>query len=237
MTTAHPAPQPFVDRRAPRTAARLRAPWWRVATSALLWTVVAVGVTAYLTSLAAPLWFQLQGQRLLIVTSGSMAPQFVAGDLVVLRAITDASELKPDLVVTFQPVGETSLVTHRIVSLHSLPAMRVVDDETGRMEPVLHEDGTPVMQPYIRTQGDANAHPDVNATPVERVRGVLLQVHHGWGRVLTWATSAQGRAVMLVPPLLALATLEVLSVVAGRRRPQPVRHPEDDRRVDAYVGG
>ncbi|WP_148234373.1 signal peptidase I [Cellulomonas flavigena] len=235
MTTAHPAPQPFVDRRAPRPAARPRAPWWRRATSVVLWAVVVVGVGAYLTSLAVPLWFQAQGERLLIVTSGSMAPRFVAGDVVVLRAVRDASELKPDLVVTFQPVGGTSLVTHRIVSLHSLPAMRVADDDTGRMEPVLDEDGTPVMQPYIRTQGDANAFPDPDATPVERVRGVLLRVHHGWGRVLTWATSAQGRAVMLVPPLLALATLEVLSVLEGRRRPRPARHPEDDRRVDAFV--
>ena len=234
MTTAQPAPGPFVDRRSPRPAARPRTPWWRTATSVALWTVVTVGVVAYLSSLAVPLWFQLQGQRLLIVTSGSMAPQFVAGDLVVLRAVTDPSELKPDLVVTFQPVGEASLVTHRIVSLHSLPAMRVVDDETGRMEPVL-EDGAPVMQPYIRTQGDANASPDANATPVERVRGVLLQVHHGWGRALTWATSAQGRAVMLVPPLLALATLEVLSVVEGRRRAQPARPGADVGRVDALV--
>ena len=222
-------------RGAPAGGRRGRAPWGRTATSVALWAVVVVGVVAYLASLAVPLWFQAQGQRLLIVTSGSMAPRFVAGDVVVLRAVTDASELKPDLVVTFQPVGEASLVTHRIVSLHSLPAMRVADPGTGRMEPVLDEDGQPVMQPYIRTQGDANAHPDANATPVERVRGVLLQVHHGWGRVLTWATSAQGRAIMLVPPLLALATLEVLSVVAGRRRAAPVRHLEDDRRVDAFV--
>jgi len=214
---------------------RPRTPWWRRATSATLWTVVAVGVGAYLVSLATPLWFQVQGQRLLIVTSGSMAPQFVAGDVVVLRSVTDASELKPDLVVTFQPVGSTALVTHRIVSLHSLPAMRDVGDGTGRMEPVLGEDGAPVMQPYIRTQGDANPSPDPNATPVERVQGVFLRAHHGWGAVLTWATSAQGRAVMLVPPLVALAALELLSVAEARRRARRVRRTRDDRRVDALL--
>lgn len=235
MTSAQLGPQPFVDRRAPRPAARPRTPWWRQAASSALWTVVVVGVVAYVASLAVPLWFQAQGQRLLIVTSGSMAPQFVAGDVVVLRAVSDASELKPNLVVTFQPVGATNLVTHRIVSLHSLPAMQEVEDGTGRMEPILDEAGEPIMQPYIRTQGDANPGPDPNATPVERVRGVLLQVHHGWGPVLTWATSAQGRAAMLVPPLLALATLEVASVLQGRRRVQPARHPQDERRVDAFV--
>ncbi|GIG40455.1 signal peptidase I [Cellulomonas phragmiteti] len=235
MTSAQQAPRPVVDRRAPRPAVRPRTPWWRSAASALLWTVVVVGVLAFVVSLAAPLWFQAQGQRLLIVTSGSMAPQFVAGDVVVLRAVTDPSELKPDLVVTFQPVGEPNLVTHRIVSLHSLPAMQDVGDGSGRMEPVLQEDGDPVMQPYIRTQGDANPEPDPNATPVERVRGVVLEVHHGWGAVLSWATSAQGRAVMLVPPLLALATLEVVSVLEGRRRGRLARRSRDDRRIDALV--
>ena len=235
MTVVERASQPFVDRRAGRPAVRRRAPWWRVATGVALWSVVAVGTLAYLTSLAVPLWFQAQGQRLLIVTSGSMAPQFVAGDVVVLRSVSDPSELKPGLVVTFQPVGATGLVTHRIVSLHNLPAMREVPDGGGRTEPVLDDAGNPVLQPYIRTQGDANPAPDANATPVERVRGVLLDVHHGWGSVLTWAASAQGRAVMLVPALVALATLEVVSVVEGRRRARRSRRPLDDGRVDALL--
>lgn len=229
MTSA----QPFVDRRAPRPAGRSRAPGWAVAVA--LWLVVAVGVLAYVVSLAVPLWYQLQNERLLIVTSGSMAPRFAAGDVVVLRAVSDPSELKPDLVVTFQPVGAQGLVTHRIVSLHNLPAMREVADGSGRMEPVLDDQGRPVMQAYLRTQGDANPRPDANATPVERVRGVLLGVHHGWGSTLTWATSARGRAVMLVPPLLALATLEVMSVLQARRRARSAPPPREDRRVDAYV--
>ncbi|WP_196250812.1 signal peptidase I [Cellulomonas sp. JZ18] len=205
--------------------------------SVALWAVVVSGVLAYATSLVVPLWFQMQGERLLVVTSGSMAPRFVEGDVVVLRAVTDASELKPGLIVTFQPVGGTSLVTHRIVSLHSLPAMREADDGSGRMVPVLDAAGEPVEQPYIRTQGDANPEPDPDATPVERVRGVLLRVHHGWGDTLVWATSPVGRAVMLVPPLLALATLEVLSVLdARRRRTRSARRPADaDRRVDALL--
>ncbi|QCB95156.1 signal peptidase I [Cellulomonas shaoxiangyii] len=201
----------------------------------MLWTVVVGGVLAYAVTLLVPSWYQLQGERLLVVTSGSMAPRFVEGDVVVLRSVRDASELKPGLIVTFQPVGGTSLVTHRIVSLHRLPAMQ--DDGTGRMEPVLDGSGEPVLQPYLRTQGDANPEPDPNATPLERVRGVLLRVHHGWGDTLVWATSSAGRAVMLVPPLLALATLEVLSVLDARRRRRTRggRRTADDRRVDALL--
>ena len=171
MVTAEDLEQ-LVDRRAPRppvrtSRARPRLPWWRIAVGALLWTVVAVGGLAYATSLAVPLWYEVHGQRLLIVTSGSMAPRFVAGDVVVLRAITDASELKVDQVVTFRPVGSDSLVTHRIVELHQLPALQE-DAATGRMVPVLDGDGNAILQPYIVTQGDANSSPDPNATPVRR---------------------------------------------------------------------
>lgn len=235
MSTSRPATEPFVERRAPRPDAPA-TPRTRVrrVVSVLLWAVVAVGVLAYAATLLVPLWYQAQGERLLVVTSGSMAPRFVEGDVVVLRSVTDPSELKPNLIVTFQPVGGSGLVTHRIVSLHPIAAME--DDGTGRMRPVLDAAGNPVTLPYMRTQGDANPEPDPNATPVSRVRGVLLRVHHGWGDTLVWATSSAGRAVMLVPPLLALATLEVLSVLDGRRRRARVARPTaEDRRVDALL--
>ncbi len=230
----------FAERRAPRPELprarrpRARRPWWRVAVSVLLWTVVSVGGAAYAASLAVPLWYQVHGQRLLIVTSGSMAPRFVAGDVVVLRAITDASELKVDQVVTFRPVGSENLVTHRIVELHQLPAMEQ-DLATGRMVPVLDDQGNAILQPYIVTRGDANSSPDPNATPVSRVRGVVVGWHHEWGTVLGWASSPQGRAVMLVPPLVALGVLEMLSVLGDRRRRAPVRAPVEGRSFDAIL--
>lgn len=207
----------FVERRARRPAQarrRRRRAWWRTAISVALWTVVAAGALAYGTSLGVPLWFQAQGQRLLIVTSGSMAPTFVAGDVVQLKAITDESQLKVDQVVTFRPVGSQNLVTHRVVALHKLPAM--VETPDGRSVPRLDSAGNEIMQAYIVTQGDANASPDPDATPVSRVRGVVLGWHHGWGRVLLWAGSAEGRATMLVPPLTALGLLELVAVLEGR---------------------
>ena len=63
-------------------------------------------------------------------------------------------------------------------------------------------------------------------------------MHKGWGWVLQWAGSAQGRAVMLVPPLLALATLELLAMGDARRerRERPVARPDSaDRRVDELL--
>jgi signal peptidase len=228
-----------VDRRAPHTIGRRPArtprPLWRRALGVALWTVVVVCGAAYATSLAVPLWFQVHQQRLLIVTSGSMAPKFDAGDAVVLRAISNESDLKVGQVVSFWPVGEsTQLVTHRIVALRELPELE--EDERGRMVPSLDDAGNPETNFYVVTKGDANAEADVNATPIGRVRGVQLAVHKGWGWVLQWAGSPQGRAVMLVPPLVALATLELLAIGDARRarRERPVQD-SPDRRVDELL--
>src|SRR3954469_11488219 len=238
---------PLVDRRAPSPAARSsrstpgqpvrRAPLpvWRRALSVVLWSVVVVCGLAYAVSLAVPLWFQLHDQRLLVVTSGSMSPKFDAGDAVVLRAITDESDLKVNQVISFWPVGSQEMVTHRIVALERIPET-TQDRVTGRPVPKVEADGSPKMRWYVITKGDANPYPDVNATPVERVRGVVLAVHAGWGWVLDWAGSNVGRAVMLVPPLLALATLEMLAV-SDRRRSGRGRPTESagDRRVDELL--
>jgi signal peptidase I len=233
---------PAVDRRAPRVLGRRRSrapkPTWRRLLGVALWTVVVICGAAYATSLAVPLWFQAHQQRLLIVTSGSMAPKFDAGDAVVLRAISDESDLKVGQIISFWPIGSQELVTHRIVALRKLPDLQQ-DKETGNMVPKRGPDGTPLTKSYVVTKGDANADEDVNATPIGRIRGVQLAVHKGWGWVLQWAGSAQGRAVMLVPPLLALATLELLAMGDARRarrdRPAPRGSDIADRRVDELL--
>ncbi|WP_028045189.1 signal peptidase I [Cellulomonas sp. URHE0023] len=236
MSAASGSPDaPLIDRRAPRTPGgpvrRPRLPAWRRALSILLWAVVAACGLAYAASLAVPLWFQTHDQRLLVVTSGSMSPKFDAGDAVVLRAITDESELKVNQVISFWPVGSTDLVTHRIVSLQRIPET-APDKTTGRPVQKVDAQGQPKMRSYVITKGDANQNADVNATPVERVRGVVLAVHPGWGWVLSWAGSNVGRAVMLVPPLLALATLELLAVHDRRRSDHDRPRSSADRRVD-----
>lgn len=230
---------PAVDRRAPRVLGRRRSrapkPTWRRLLGVALWTIIIVCGGAYATSLAVPLWFQVHHQRLLIVTSGSMAPKFDAGDVVVLRAISDESDLKVGQIISFWPTGSTELVTHRIVELRKLPDLEQ-DKTTGNMVPKLDAAGNPKTKYYVVTKGDANKDPDANATPVGQIRGVQLAVHRGWGWVLQWAGSPQGRAVMLVPPLVALATLELLAIGDSRRgsRSRPA-DSSADRRVDELL--
>lgn len=217
--------------RAQWTPARLtRVPrgWRRRLVTAVAWLVVVVCATAYAVSLLVPLWFQLHDQRVLIVTSGSMsgteAGGFDAGDAVIMRRITDPSQLRVGQVVSFWPPGSDALVTHRIVALHYLPVLRQ-DEATGRMLPTRDPvTGELVERPFIVTKGDANPAPDPDATPLSRVRGVVLDVYPGWGWVLAWARSAEGRFAMLVPPLVALAVMEVQSLLDSRRAPRPPRH-------------
>lgn len=235
------ATQPAYERRAPSTPRHRQTPSTpaRRAVTAGLWTVVVLFGLAYAVSVAVPLWFTLNDQRLMIVTSGSMSGSaegaFDAGDAVVLRQISDPSELRVGQVASFWPVGSDQLVTHRIVALQSLPVMQQ-DVETGRMEPTLDPDtGEPIMRPYIFTKGDANLEPDPDATPLSQVRGIVLDVHPKWGWVLDWAGSPMGRLVLLGPPLAALATLEALALIRERRsRPASApsrREAQDDARL------
>lgn len=202
-----------------------------------LWTVVGVCTAAYLCTLLVPLWFQLQGERLLIVTSGSMAPEFDAGDAVVMKRITDPSQLAVGQVASFWPPGARTLVTHRIIGLKMLPVMEQ-DQATGRMVEKRDPETDEVIEhPYIFTQGDANARPDPDATPLSQVRGVVLGVHPGWGYVLDWAHSPQGRLVMLAPPLAILAGMELWAMYGARseriaRRLERERDETDDLLLD-----
>ncbi|MEV7973505.1 signal peptidase I [Cellulomonas sp. NPDC089187] len=233
-TTGH-APGPSADRRAPAPPRHRTPPPppVRRIVSAALWTVVILFGLAYATSVAVPLWFTLNDQRLMIVTSGSMSGSaegaFDAGDAVVLKQISDPSELRVGQVASFWPVGSDQLVTHRIVALRSLPVMQQ-DTDTGRMVPTLDPaTGEPITRPYIFTKGDANASPDPDATPLSQVRGIVLDVHPRWGWVLDWAGSPRGRLILLGPPLLALATLEGLALLRERRtRPTNRREVAED---------
>jgi signal peptidase len=159
---------------------------------------------------AVPLWFSAHGQRLLIVTSGSMAPKITEGDAVVIRPLA-ATELRVGQVVTFQAPGSERYTTHRIVQI----TRRYLVKDPG---PDDHQ------QYFIRTQGDNNRTPDPDLTPIGSIRGIVIETLPGWGRLLTWAHSAEGRLVLFAPPLLLILGSELVSWYTPRRS----RRREDD---------
>jgi signal peptidase len=174
--------------------------------------VLAAFVALILLSYAVPLWYQLHGDRLLVVTSGSMAPEIQAGDAVVIRPVTSASQLRVDQIVTYYPVGSAQLVTHRIKALTTV----VRRDEQDRA--MLDQNGNPIEDPYIKTKGDANESSDPNLTPSTQVRGIVREIHPAWGYALGWAHSPTGRLLLFAPPLLMLLGAELLSHVPAHRR-------------------
>jgi len=204
---------PDETRRAGDDTSELRTPRWsRLAVpKAQVWrhmaffTVLAVFVGAILTSYAVPLWFQLRGERLLVVTSGSMSPEIEVGDAVVIQQVTSASQLRVGQIVTFYPTRSTVLITHRIVGLAHVDRV----DDAGN--PVLAPNGKPLNDPFIKTKGDANKADDPNLTPATQVRGIVREVYPRWGFGLAWAHSGFGRLVLFGPPLVALALSELLS--------------------------
>lgn len=224
------------DRQASRTRMPRRGPHLPLRTvfRVLVWTVVVGLVGAFAAGLAVPYWYQLHGQRLLVVTSGSMSPFVEAGDVAVLQLIDDPSQLRVGQVATFYPPGSSHMVTHRIVDLRMYPVM-VQNDETGEMEPQSDASGNPVLRPYIFTKGDANETQDPNATPLSGVRGVVVDAKPGWGRWLAWAQSKIGRFALLAPPLVLLASLELVDSLAERRH-RPVRRPAQAPEVTDALG-
>lgn len=184
---------------------------------ALGWLVIVACTGTFLLSLVGP-WAvsTFRNEQILIVTSGSMAPRFEAGDAVIIRPVQDPADLRPGQVVTFWPVDGGHLVTHRITELKMLPVL--VQTASGRMVPKRKDDGTVDQRPYLITKGDANTAPDPNATPLTNVRGIVMSAHPKWGFALNWAQSPGGRAVLLGVPAALLAAMETIDVLSSWKR-------------------
>jgi signal peptidase I len=162
-----------------------------------------VSLAGVVLSNAVPLWYRVHGERLLVVTSGSMAPKIAPGDAVVIRPLS-ATELRVGQVVTFQAPMSDRYTTHRIVEI----VQRYLVKNPG-------PDDDP--QYFIRTQGDHNRTPDPDLTPIGSIRGIVIATLPGWGHFLTWAHSPEGRLALLGPPLLLILCCELWSWRRPRR--------------------
>jgi signal peptidase I len=131
-----------------------------------------------------------RGEQVMVVISGSMTPTFRAGDAVVVQP-PRAEDLRVGTVISFHAPGDPDhLTTHRIVARQDRP------------------EGL-----FLQTQGDANATPDPNLTPVGSVVGVMTGVVPPAGFWLAYFQSPEGRAVVLGLPLLLLIAGQARSTV------------------------
>ena len=178
-------------------------------------TVGALAVLALLPALAGvalEVVTHLRGDRLMIVSSGSMAPLFRAGDAILTRPLSPGGPL-PGTVVSFRAGGTGTVTTHRVVQVLNRP--------DGR---------------YIRTKGDANAAPDPDLTSTAGVFAQLDGSLAGAGRWIVWSQSRPGRLLMFGPSLLLLAAAQVCSHLRSEAAPttDPTKAPrptKDPRRT------
>jgi signal peptidase len=160
-----------------------RQGWWTT-TLAVLAVVVVLPVTIFLVSA----W--LKGWQVQAVQSGSMAPTYPVGSLLVVEPI-DASQVKSGMALVFEDPQITGrIVTHRVVS-------RAPGDTL-----------------QFWTQGDANAFRDPFPVPARLVRGRVLWHVDYLGSLMTYLRWPRSFLLLVVFPGLLL----VVSVWRGRQK-------------------
>ena len=94
------------------------------------------------------------GYSILRVSSGSMEPELMVGDVILDKNIDDVQSIRIDDIVTYKGSGETDglLITHKVIKA-----------------PYKADDGTY----YLQTKGIANEIPD-NEISVDRVVSVMV---------------------------------------------------------------
>jgi signal peptidase len=147
-------------------------------------------LAAAVVSLLLPLTIFLVGTWLLgwqlqTVLSGSMAPTYPIGSLLVVQQI-DASDVRAGMAISFEdPLTPGRIVTHRVVA-------PVPEDASA-----------------FRTRGDANASIDPAPVPARLVRGRVLWAVTGLGVVLDWLRWPNGFLLLVAVPALVLVVTEV----------------------------
>ena len=151
--------------------------------------------TAYITfivwcaivvyAVAAPLTLRAQGERLVTLVSGSMAPIYPTGSVLMLEPTDAAREVQVGDVIT-AAVGAGLPVTHRVVERVNLP--------TGLA---------------FRTQGDANTNADDRLVQPAQVLGRIAGPLPAWLRIAVDLQQQWWRMLLFGVPLLVLVVFEV----------------------------
>lgn len=154
---------------------------WRSATLVAL-GVAGVAILAPLAAFLVAAW--IQGWQLQSVLSGSMAPTYRIGTLLVVGQI-DAADVETGMAIVFEdPHVPGRLVAHRVVA--------TVDSS----------------ELQFWTQGDANATRDAAPVPARLVRGrVLWQVAH-LGTLMEWLQWPRSFVLLVLLPAGLLAVSE-----------------------------
>lgn len=132
---------------------------------------------------------KIGGYAPLIVLTGSMEPEIMSGDLIMVKQI-DAKDVKEkDVIAFFDPDGNgTSILTHRV-------------------NEIFEENGTL----YFKTQGDANDTEDRLPVAEDKLVGVYVNFRiSGAGNVAMFMQTTTGLIVCVAVPLVLLIAWDVI---------------------------
>ena len=125
---------------------------------------------------------KIGGYAPLIVLTGSMEPEILSGDLIVVEQIDGADVRVGDVIAFFDPDGNgTSILTHRVIELY---------DEEGTI--------------YFRTQGDANDTADRLPVSADKLVGIYVARIGGAGNIAMFMQTTAGLIICVVLPLILL---------------------------------
>jgi len=167
---------------------------WRGRLSAVL-AILSVALLLPLATFLVGVW--LMGWQLQGVQSGSMAPTYPVGSLLVIGPL-NANQVEVGMPIVFDdPEVPGRLVTHRVV------------------------DRAPGTSLAFITQGDANATRDPFPVPARNVRGEVLWHVAGLGTVLNYLQWPTSFVLLVVIPGGVLLLSEVRSRLRRREDPGP----------------
>ena len=143
---------------------------------------------------------KIGGYAPLIVLTGSMEPEIMSGDLIIVKQIDGQDVKEKDVIAFFDPDGNgTSIVTHRVIEIYE-------------------EDGTL----YFKTQGDANDTADRLPVSEKDIVGIYLTRIGGAGNVAMFMQTTAGLIVCVVVPLVLLIAWDII-----RRKRYEKRNQQD----------
>jgi signal peptidase I len=132
---------------------------------------------------------EIFGYQIKTVLSGSMAPTFETGSLIIVKEVKDPSTLNIGDVITYK-ANDNTLVTHRIKDIQQ------INDST-----------------YYHTKGDNNENPDFEPITGENIVGKYTGISIPLvGYFLNFAGSPMGIALLLIIPGLMLIVYSVYSI-------------------------
>lgn len=170
---------------------------WCAMLSICSWLLLGLAVAVVAAAVVVP---RLTGSTPMTVLTGSMAPTYPPGALVVVRPVP-VEEIGIGTPITYQlRSGESTVVTHRVVG--------VGYDGRGRR--------------VFTTQGDANEAPDREPVRAVQVRGEVWYAVPWIGRLNLVLTRDQHELITRVVAVGCFVYAAAVLLRSRRRRPEPV---------------